>query len=174
MTAEIQPGSLAVYTRKRLLDAGQTLFSSQGYSATSMRQVADKAGLALGGIYNHFSSKEAIFQAILLEATPLRQLCMGSVSEYRDWLEIKNLLEELENQPEFINVFLIELLEFKGVHLAERFKDIPPSIRIVLSLMVSYHVTHILLASTLPPDLQRQASLDTFLDDFLTCIKIPE
>ena len=50
----------------------------------------------------------------------------------------------------------------------------PPSWHKVLSLTVSYHVTQILLASTSPPDMPRQASLDTILDDFRTCIRKPE
>jgi hypothetical protein len=105
---------------------------------------------------------------------------MGIPQEYSGWRDTKHLLEELEKQPEFFNLFLTEFLEFKGVHLPELFMDIssrhlpPPSWRMLLSLTDSYHVTQILLASTSSPGVPRQASLDTFLDDFRTCIKKPE
>lgn len=167
-------------TRERLLDAGRTLFCAQGYAATSMRQIADTAGLALGGIYNHFVSKEAIFQAILIEDSPLKRLITEPLPDPEDWFEVKKILIELENEPEFIHLILLELLEFQGVHLPELFKAIPDGFpfslpwRMVLSLMVSYHVTHILLADKTSPEGQRQASLDTFLDELLICIKKPE
>ena len=35
-----------------------------------MRQIADEAGLALGGIYNHFGNKEDIFVGVLMERHP--------------------------------------------------------------------------------------------------------
>ena len=55
-------------TARAILDSAYALISSQGYAATSMRQIAEGAGLALGSIYNHFSSKEDIYKAIILDA----------------------------------------------------------------------------------------------------------
>jgi TetR/AcrR family transcriptional repressor of nem operon len=52
-------------TRLAIEDAAISLFLEHGYHATSMRQIADQAGLALGGIYNHFKSKEALAAEIL-------------------------------------------------------------------------------------------------------------
>ena len=50
-------------TRNAILQAAHDLFVQQGYHGTSMRQIAKQAGLALGGLYNHFASKEDVFQA---------------------------------------------------------------------------------------------------------------
>ena len=47
-------------TRQTIEEAAYELFLENGYSATSMRQIAERAELALGGIYNHFSGKEEI------------------------------------------------------------------------------------------------------------------
>src|SRR5262245_23683430 len=52
-------------TRGRLLDAAYDEFRRNGFHGTSMRQIAQAAGLAVGGIYNHFHSKEEIFAAVL-------------------------------------------------------------------------------------------------------------
>lgn len=159
-----------------LLEAGQTLFSSQGYAATSMRQIAEKAGLALGSIYNHFSSKEAIFQAILLEYNPFKRSNLRPLPENFDRHQVKILLDEMDKQPEFFNLILIEILEFKGKHLPTLFEEIsgdnPPSSswRILISMMISYHVTHILLASTSPAGTQTQISPDTLMDFLLNGI----
>ena len=42
-------------TRTAIIDAAFDLFVRKGYHATSMRQIADEAGLAPGGLYNHFA-----------------------------------------------------------------------------------------------------------------------
>jgi len=52
-------------SRTALLDAALSLFSSQGYRATSVRDIADRAGTSTGSVYHHFRDKEAIFQTLL-------------------------------------------------------------------------------------------------------------
>ncbi|MDO8477427.1 MAG: TetR/AcrR family transcriptional regulator [Candidatus Rokubacteria bacterium] len=52
-------------SRRHILDAAAHLFSSQGYSATTLRQVATKARIKAGSIYYHFDSKEQIMAEVL-------------------------------------------------------------------------------------------------------------
>ncbi|MGE5464674.1 MAG: TetR/AcrR family transcriptional regulator, partial [Syntrophothermus sp.] len=61
-------------TRLAIESAAIQLFLEQGYHATSMRQIAEHAGLALGGIYNHFSSKDEIFEAIIIDRHPYKRI----------------------------------------------------------------------------------------------------
>lgn len=51
--------------RRRVLDAAATLFVSQGYPGTTLRQIASAAGIKAGSIYHHFDSKESLFIAVL-------------------------------------------------------------------------------------------------------------
>jgi AcrR family transcriptional regulator len=177
---EIKACLSASQPRDRLLEAGQSLFSDQGYAATSMRQVAEKAGLALGSVYNHFQSKEAIFQAILMEFNPFTRCNVRPLSENFDRIQAKTLLAELEKQPEFFNLILIELLEFKGQHLPQLFENIsghlPPSEswRTLLGLVISYRTTQILLANTLPNGMQPKISPEAVLDFILNSNLAPE
>jgi TetR/AcrR family transcriptional regulator len=53
------PGEAAI------LSAGVRLFSEQGFDGVSMRGVAQAAGVSKANIYHHFSSKEALYLAIL-------------------------------------------------------------------------------------------------------------
>jgi AcrR family transcriptional regulator len=48
-------------TRERLLDAARELIEQDGYSAASVLQVAERAGVAAGTLYRHFESKEELF-----------------------------------------------------------------------------------------------------------------
>ncbi|TYK44136.1 TetR/AcrR family transcriptional regulator [Actinomadura decatromicini] len=51
--------------RAELLATAAEVFASQGYSATTVRQVADAAGILGGSLYYHFDSKEAMADEIL-------------------------------------------------------------------------------------------------------------
>ncbi len=55
----------AELTRRHIVDAATPLFIDQGYEATSMRQVADAAGVSLQTLYNAFSSKFGVFSAVM-------------------------------------------------------------------------------------------------------------
>lgn len=47
-------------TRRRIYDAALQLFREKGFEPTTMRDIAEKADVALGGAYYYFASKEAI------------------------------------------------------------------------------------------------------------------
>jgi|SRR5579862_5325361 len=50
-------------TRKAIFESALALFRERGFDATTMRDVAAQAGVALGAAYYYFPSKEAIIQA---------------------------------------------------------------------------------------------------------------
>ncbi len=52
-------------TRSKILQVARRLFAEQGYTATSMRQVAEQAGIGKATIYHHFPDKEAMFVALV-------------------------------------------------------------------------------------------------------------
>jgi AcrR family transcriptional regulator len=47
-------------TRRKIYEAAMELFREKGFEPTTMRDIAAKAGVALGGAYYYFSSKDAI------------------------------------------------------------------------------------------------------------------
>jgi AcrR family transcriptional regulator len=52
-------------TRENLLRLAARAFGTQGYSATSMRSIADQAGIEAASIYYHFSSKEDLVDEVM-------------------------------------------------------------------------------------------------------------
>ncbi len=50
-------------TRTRILEAALSLFMERGFEATTMRAVAEEAGVSLGNAYYYFESKEELVQA---------------------------------------------------------------------------------------------------------------
>jgi AcrR family transcriptional regulator len=53
--------------RQHILIEAAKLFKAKGYSATSMRDLADKVGLEAASLYNHISSKEDILQEVCFD-----------------------------------------------------------------------------------------------------------
>ena len=52
-------------TKERILAAALELFSQKGYSGTNIRELSASLGLVKSGIYKHYESKEAIWNALL-------------------------------------------------------------------------------------------------------------
>ena len=52
-------------TKERILDAALEMFSRNGYAGTNIRELSASLGLVKSGVYKHFESKEAIWNALL-------------------------------------------------------------------------------------------------------------
>ncbi len=182
-------------TRQSILTAAYTLFVEQGFHATSMRQIANRAGIALGGIYNHFSGKEDLFRSIVLERHPYSQIIPVIKTARGDTIEAyvreaaRLLVEELGHHPEFVNLMLIEIVEFKAHHVPQIFASMFPEVipigqrlsdlngeirpiplplllRAFLGMFFSYYMTELLLGELMPAKMQADA-FDAFVEIFL-------
>ena len=52
-------------TKQRILDAALELFSTQGFEATSIAQIADAVGVRKASLYSHFDSKQDILDRLI-------------------------------------------------------------------------------------------------------------
>lgn len=183
-------------TRLAIENAAIALFMEQGYHATSMRQVADRVGLALGGIYNHFKSKDEIFEAIIIDQHPYRKILPlvlaveGETAEEFFGNAFRIVVTEMGKQPEFINLMFIELVEFKGKHGAVMLREIAPKIlpvfekivktmkglrvthpvvlmRSFFGMIISYFVTDMIMANSALSPLMPKNGTDAYVDIFL-------
>ncbi len=183
-------------TRLAIETAAIRLFLAQGYHATSMRQIAEHAGLALGGIYNHFSSKEEIFEAIIIDQHPYKKILplilevKGETGEEFFGNAFRIVVNELGQQPEFINLMFIELVEFKGKHGAAMLREIGPKVlpvfekvlktrkdlrvtnpavlmRSFFGMIISYFVTEMVISNSVIQKLMPKNATDAYVDIFL-------
>ncbi len=54
-------------TREQILDSSLRLFSEKGFARTSVRDIAQSAGITDAAIYYHFTSKRELFEALIEE-----------------------------------------------------------------------------------------------------------
>ncbi|MEV4436388.1 TetR/AcrR family transcriptional regulator [Streptomyces sp. NPDC049585] len=52
-------------TRRRLFEAAVTLIAEQGFSSTTVDEIAERAGVAKGTVYYNFASKTVLFEELL-------------------------------------------------------------------------------------------------------------
>lgn len=55
-------------TKAAILDEAMRLFSEQGFRATTVRDIASAVGIKDASLYNHYPSKQAMFDAIVEQA----------------------------------------------------------------------------------------------------------
>lgn len=51
-------------TRRLLISIARDLFTERGYAATSIEDIVQRAGVARGALYHHFSGKDALFRSV--------------------------------------------------------------------------------------------------------------
>jgi len=109
----------------KVLEAGLRLFASQGFRATSIREIAEASGMSVGNLYHHFGGKEAIFQRLIddyweyLLDPELQLNKVFSRAEFPDDLEgMAAAIEQvvIEKREQILLVF-IDVIEFGGKHI---------------------------------------------------------
>ncbi|GHJ29037.1 MULTISPECIES: TetR/AcrR family transcriptional regulator [Streptomyces] len=58
-------------TRQKLFEAAVTLIAEQGFSSTTVDEIAERAGVAKGTIYYNFASKTVLFEELLRHGVEL-------------------------------------------------------------------------------------------------------
>jgi len=188
-------GTKGERTRARVINAAHRLFIEHGYHGTSMRQIAEQAGLALGGIYNHFASKEDIFVTVMtehnpyLDIVPALRAARGETVEDLVHNAAARMLVALGERPDSLHLMFIEIVEFNGRHFPQLFESVFPQIvgfaqrlvqargvlrpiplptlmRAFVGLLFAYFMTEWLLGKQFPSDLQHRV-FDDSVDIYL-------
>jgi AcrR family transcriptional regulator len=115
----------------KVLDAALHLFSTQGYRATALREVAERAGISVGNIYHHFPDKAAIYDRLIerywerLLDPELRLNRVFARADFPDDLEeIAAAIEEVvEQNADQILLIYVDVIEFRGQHIRAFYED---------------------------------------------------
>ena len=118
-------------SRTQILESALKLFSHRGYGATSVRDIAEDAGLSKGNVYHHFSDKETIFRALLDQYFQAmsnpdfpfnRALATGTFPENLEELG-KAARETVKDYREYVALIYVDVVEFDGTHIRKFYAD---------------------------------------------------
>ncbi|MFJ4780878.1 TetR/AcrR family transcriptional regulator [Streptomyces sp. NPDC088762] len=68
-------------TRQKLYEAAVTLIAEQGFSATTVEEIAERAGVAKGTVYYNFASKNDLFEELLRHGVGLLTASLQTAAE---------------------------------------------------------------------------------------------
>ncbi len=183
-------------TRLKIEDAAIELFMEKGYHATTMRQIAEYSGLALGGIYNHFKSKDEMFEAIIVDKHPYKKILPFILEAEGETVEdflgnaARLVIIELTSHPYYLKLMLIEIVEFNGAHGAALIKEITPKVlpvfekvvksrknlrvsnpallmRSFIGMVLSYMITEMIISKSILQKLMPKNAIDMYIDNFM-------
>jgi AcrR family transcriptional regulator len=108
-------------TRAAFMNAALELFSQKGYFGTSLRDIAKVVGVRESALYNHFSSKDQLFEALISAASEERieqfhEITEGPVDDVRRLLETI-VLRTLESFRQPRQEQLFRILMADGIRL---------------------------------------------------------
>ncbi len=118
-------------SRRHILDRALDLFSHQGYRATSMREIAEAAGVSTGNVYHHFPDKESIFRELLDEYWTIvskrsfpfkRALAAGLFPDNLEELGYA-ARESVRQYRQYIALIYVDVIEFDGTHIRKFYGD---------------------------------------------------
>jgi AcrR family transcriptional regulator len=144
-------------SRQQILDSALKLFSHRGYGATSVRDIAEAAGVSKGNVYHHFPDKETIFRALLdryfqAMSTPdfpfNRALATGTFPDNLEALG-KAVRDVVRDYREYVALIYVDVVEFDGTHVRKFYADMA----VRFDSFIKSHGLEDELRSRLAPDL---------------------
>jgi AcrR family transcriptional regulator len=78
-------------TRELLVSIARERFTEQGYAASSIEDIVQRAGVAKGALYHHFSGKEALFGAVYeaVLAETVSAVMAAAVAAQEPWAGVR-------------------------------------------------------------------------------------
>jgi len=120
---------IKISTRDKILESAIRLFAEKGFSGTTTREIAEKAGVNEALIFRYFSTKRDLYSAIIerkISEEPGFEYPLEAFKETRDdWLIFKSIairmFDCVEKDPCFIRLLHFSALE--GHELSDMFFD---------------------------------------------------
>jgi AcrR family transcriptional regulator len=118
-------------SRAAILEAALNLFSSQGYRGTSIREIAQSAGVSTGNVYHHFPDKETIFQTVLgqywkaIESPDFpfnKALASGTFPDNLEELAIA-ARESVQLWRRHVALIYVDVVELSGNHIRKFYSE---------------------------------------------------
>lgn len=157
---------------EQILQAALQCFLAKGFHQTSMRDIAQAAGVSLGNLYNHFPGKEAIILAVAVaegeEVAPLLQRLAVADGDRTQVLAFLQDFHALCSQPEWATLAVEVLAESaRNRAVAEAFAANRRQLQAVLAEALQQVAQRERRRPVLAPALQAQVLLDATESDAL-------
>src|SRR5215207_4172012 len=123
--------------KNRIESAAKELFIRQGFHATSMRDIAERAETSLGNLYNYYRTKEAILESIIGRYQKVIDARLRSIFDEveepfhpESLKQFGRMVKELVSaHSDFWLLMYIDVLEFENQHFRKMFEGLASNLR---------------------------------------------
>ena len=121
----------------RIEQAALRLFTRRGFHGTSVRDIADAAGVSLGNIYNYYPTKDALFKSLVRRyAERMGELQRKTLAPLIGSLEPEALTklaaavrQIVYGNPDYWRLMYIDVTEFGNRHFAHIFRGLSQNLQ---------------------------------------------
>jgi AcrR family transcriptional regulator len=113
--------------RASILAVAKVLFADGGYHGVSVDDIAKRLGVSPAVLYQHFDSKEALYEAVVSEITDKRESYVDAVLSGKDdfgtvlLMMTQIYVESVARDPDYLKMEMHNVLE--GASAAQQFFD---------------------------------------------------
>ena len=123
-------------SRRKIEAAAMKIFTKQGYHGTSIREIADASGFSIGNLYNHYPTKEALFETLVKKyetrIAGLRADALAQLGDVFQPAELERLAAAIKNivckNPDYWRLMYIDVVEFGNKHFAHTYTGWPEQV----------------------------------------------
>jgi TetR/AcrR family transcriptional regulator len=115
-------------TRDLILDAAERLFATQGFAATTVKQIGTAAGVNSALLYYYFEDKEQLYYAVLhrvistLGARIVERMAAAHDPEEAVRALVATQAETLGTRPHLPHLLMRELIDYGGANASPEFR----------------------------------------------------
>jgi AcrR family transcriptional regulator len=123
--------------QNRIQQAALHIFTRQGYHGTSIREIAELAGVSLGNIYNYYKTKEDIYTSLVRRySAQMAELQRQKVAPLLGNFDPANLAktagavrEMIAENSDYWRLMYIDVVEFGNKHFSHLYQGFPSALR---------------------------------------------
>jgi AcrR family transcriptional regulator len=123
--------------KRHIEESAKELFIHRGFHATSMREIAARAEVSLGNLYNYYRTKEEILESVIARYSEivnarLQQMFAGLEEPFRpdDLAEFGRQVKALVGEhTDFWLLMYIDVMEFQNRHFRKMFEGLAKRMR---------------------------------------------
>jgi AcrR family transcriptional regulator len=127
--------------QEKIEAAALRLFIQRGFHGTSVREIADAAGVSLGNIYNYYRTKEQLFNSLIRRyEAKMAGLMRAELANVTGTIDDPDNLRRLAagvrrivyKEPDYWRLMYMDITEFGNKHFAFVFRDLARRLQMLL------------------------------------------
>jgi AcrR family transcriptional regulator len=160
--------------RTRIQAAALHLFTRKGFHGTTVREIADRAGVSMGNLYTYYDTKEELFIDLVhllgRRMEVLRQRELLPLMETLDADSLRKLAKAIgrvvSENLDYWRLMYIDVVEFRHKHFIHTFREIAGGLRTYAGAVI--HRSTVAFPEGVDPSLAYTAIYLQFFTYFLT------